>query len=112
MCSSVTAHVSREECALCRWLLCTLRAGGDVESTDAYGERADGPARHRRSFTPMSPVVVASSPRVTARAHIRCVGNLQSRLVVAVEHLICSFDTHLTPNEANNSEPGRLGQAS
>ena len=29
-----------------------------------------------------------------------------------LEHLICWFDTHLTPNEAIDSEPGRLGQAS
>ena len=28
------------------------------------------------------------------------------------EHLICPFDTHLTPNEANESEPERLGDRS
>jgi hypothetical protein len=28
------------------------------------------------------------------------------------EHLICRFDTHLTPNEVNEGEPERLGERS
>ena len=27
-----------------------------------------------------------------------------------VEHLICRFDTHLTPNDATEDEPERLGE--